>query len=71
MNKPKSMLEKLEEDYTRSQKTELGRTINKGHAIGFYNELNENLSNCYEFTNGRFTIRKRCENFIWWDYNQN
>lgn len=69
MDKPKSMLKKLEEDYAISQRTDNGRTKNMGHRIGFYNELEENLPDFYDFGEGRFTLYKKHESFIWWDYN--
>ena len=62
------MSEKLKEDYERSQKDK-----NRGHAIGFYNELNEAVKDNYEFEDkrlgkGKFTLKSKQDNFFWWDY---
>lgn len=62
MQEQKSMLDKLKEDYERSQ--EQG---NSGHVIGFYNEKDV-INETYEFSKGKFTIRSRHGDFFWWDY---
>jgi len=62
MQEQKSMSDKLKEDYERAQ-----RQKNRGHAIGFYNE-GDVINETYEFPKGKFTIRKRHDNFFWWNY---
>ena len=62
------MLDKLKEDYERSQ-----RDKNRGHAIGFYNELNEQVNKIYEFEDkkfgkGKFILKLSSDNFFWWNY---
>ena len=62
--KLKSMEEKLREDYKISIETN-----NKGHAIGFYNEMDEIIKSFYDFPEGKFTIRKTgAGGFFWWNY---
>lgn len=62
-----SMQEKLRKDYERSQ--EQG---NLGHAIGFFIEDRDSISDTCEFDAGMYTMHKiiRCPEgeFIWWDY---
>lgn len=64
--KAKSMLEKLKEDYERSEKQG-----NKGHAIGFYDEIGEPIKPKYEFPKGKYAIRASSNNFFWWNYQAN
>ncbi len=60
---PKTMLEKLTEDYKRTQEWDNG-----GHAICYDIEVDELIKGSYEFPNGKYTIRSIYGKFIWWNY---
>jgi len=63
ISKLRSMFEKLQEDYKRSDSQGNG-----GHVIGFYREKSENIRAMYRFQKGLYTLRSMQGDFFWWDY---
>ena len=63
MPRLKSMFEKLQEGYRRSDSQG-----NSGHVIGFYRQNGEEVKAMYRFQKGLYTLRSMQGDFFWWDY---